>query len=193
MMYVYVVGDWRDIAIRGIATVAFGILTLIWPDITVTVLVLLFGIYALIAGASMLLSVARREPETTRRRGIVAFMGALGVAAGIITLAWPDITALALLWVIAAWALLIGALQIIAAVRLRSVLRNEWLLGLAGVATVVFAILLAITPGTGALVITWLIAWYAIFVGILLLALAWRLRRLEAPRGGATSFGEAAV
>jgi uncharacterized membrane protein HdeD (DUF308 family) len=79
-------------------------------------------------------------------------------------------------------------------VRLRAVLRHEWLLGLAGVASIVFAVLLVITPGAGALVITWLIGWYALFFGALLLALAWQIHRLQSPHDPATSpFRQAAV
>jgi uncharacterized membrane protein HdeD (DUF308 family) len=85
-------------------------------------------------------------------------------------------------------------MELAAAVRLRAVLRHEWLLGLAGVASIVFAALLVITPGAGALVITWLIGWYALFFGALLLALSWQIHRLQSPRDPATSpFRQAAV
>jgi uncharacterized membrane protein HdeD (DUF308 family) len=86
---------------------------------------------------------------------------------------------LALLFCIAAWAVILGVGEIAAAVALRRELRNEWLLALAGVLTVAFGVLLAITPGDGALVITWLIGWWAILHGSLFLALAWRIRKLD--------------
>jgi uncharacterized membrane protein HdeD (DUF308 family) len=96
-----------------------------------------------------------------------------------VTFIWPGITALALLYVIAFWAMLTGVLELVGAVRLRRELKHEWLLGLAGLLSIAFGVMLVITPGAGALVITWLIGWYALFVGGLLLALAWRLHRLQ--------------
>jgi uncharacterized membrane protein HdeD (DUF308 family) len=193
-MDVYVVGDWRSVALRGVAAFAFGALTLIWPDLTLTVLVYLFGAYALVDGVFTLAAVVTQSPETRGRRGILVLQGLLGVAAGIVTFAWPGITALALLYVIAAWAIIGGVLEIVAAIQLRAVLRNEWLLVLGGVASVVFGVLLVITPGAGALVITWLIGWYAVFLGVVLLALAWRLHRVQSSlRDNAAPFRPAAT
>jgi uncharacterized membrane protein HdeD (DUF308 family) len=122
------------------------------------------------------------------------FDGIVGVAAGIVTLAWPDVTALALLFVIAAWAIITGVVEVTTAIELRQVIRNEWLLALGGLASVVFGILLVITPGDGALVITWLIGWYALFFGVMILSLAFRLRHAQTDaHGGATSLGHAAA
>jgi MFS family permease len=120
-----------------------------------------------------------RAPGTEDRRGWLIFLGLTGIAAGVLTFIWPDITALALLFVIAAWAFVIGVVEIGAAVRLRRVLPNEWLLGLLGALSITFAIALVITPGAGALVITWFIGWYALLSGVVRLALAWRLRKVE--------------
>jgi uncharacterized membrane protein HdeD (DUF308 family) len=145
-------------------------------------------------GVLTLAAVVTQAPEARGRRGILVLQGVLGVAAGIVTFVWPGITALALLFVIAAWAIVGGVLQIVAAIQLRAVLRNEWLLVLGGVASVVFGVLLVITPGAGALVITWLIGWYAVFFGVLLLALAWRLHRVQSSlRDNATRFRPAAT
>jgi len=184
--------DWRMIALRGVAALAFGVLTLVWPSLTLWALVLLFGAYALVNGVMILgAAIANRVPMG-RSRGWLVFDGIVGVAAGIVTFAWPDVTALALLFVIAAWAIISGVAEIAAAIELRQVIRHEWLLGLAGVASVIFGILLVITPGDGALVITWLIGWYALFLGAMLLSLALRLRRGETEtHGDATSVGHA--
>ncbi len=178
-MLVFVLGDWRSLALRGAAAVVFGVLSLVWPRISLTALVLLFGAYALIDGVVILVDALRARDAQQRRWGPL-LEGAVSIAAGLVTLVWPGITALVLLYVIAAWALITGALEIAAAVRLRRELTNEWLLGIAGVLSIAFAILLVVTPGSGALVITWAIAWYAILFGALLIALALRLRRLEA-------------
>ncbi len=174
---IVVFGDWRSVAIRGLAALVFGILVLIWPDVTLWALVILFGVYALVDGIFTLAAAFRAEPGSGARRGPLVLAGLAGIVVGVLTFVWPDITALALLWVIAAWALLSGVSDIAAAVRLRRVIHNEWLLILTGAVSIVFAVVLVITPGAGALVITWLIGWYGIVAGALLLALAWRLRQ----------------
>jgi uncharacterized membrane protein HdeD (DUF308 family) len=178
-MLVVMVKHWWSLAVRGVVAVLFGILTLVWPGLTILALVLLFGVYALVDGVMSLAAVIAHHSETEGRRAYYAVMGVAGIAAGIITFVWPGITALALLYVIAAWAFVTGVVEIVAAVRLRSAMHHEWLLGLAGALSVVFAILLVITPGAGALVITWLIGWYAMALGVVLMVLAWRLRRLQ--------------
>ncbi|MEY2588969.1 MAG: hypothetical protein QOJ67_953 [Acidimicrobiaceae bacterium] len=179
-MLVVMVKHWWSPAVRGAVAVLFGIVTLIWPGLTVWALVLLFGFFALLDGVSTLAAVATRDPETEGHRLYFFVIGLVSVGAAIIAFAWPSITALALLWVIAAWAFLSGVMEVALAIRLRKEISNEWLLGLVGLLSIAFAVMLVITPGAGALVITWLIAWYAIIVGVLLLALSWRLRKLQA-------------
>ncbi len=170
---------WKSLALRGGAAVVFGILTLIWPGITLLAMVLLFGVFALVHGASYLVAAAFRDPKTERRRGTLLIVQAgLGIVTGIITILWPGITALALLYLIAAWALMMGALEVTAAIRLRKDIRNEWMLGLAGILSLVVGVLLVLMPGAGAIAITWLIGWYALFMGILFLALAFKIRRM---------------
>jgi uncharacterized membrane protein HdeD (DUF308 family) len=176
-MIVLIVGDWRSVAVRGLAALAFGLLALMWPGVTLTALVVLFGVFVLVDGASILATVVRAPRSSLAKRGQLIFEGVVSVAAGIVTLVWPDITGLALLYVIAFWAFLGGGLRLAAAVRLRREIDHEWLLGLSGLLSVVFAVLLVITPGAGALVITWLIGWYAIIFAVLLLALSLRLRK----------------
>jgi uncharacterized membrane protein HdeD (DUF308 family) len=181
------IGDWRKLAGRGVAAVLFGLLTLVWPSITLTALVLLFGAYALIDGAMILAATLRGEPEARGERGWLIVEGVSGIAAGLATFVWPHITALVLLYLIAAWAVVTGVLELATAVRLRRTLRQEWLLVLAGVTSVLFGTLLVIFPGSGALAITWLIGWYALVTGSLELALAYRLHKLESslePRAG---------
>jgi uncharacterized membrane protein HdeD (DUF308 family) len=104
--------------------------------------------------------------------------GILGIAAGAIAFVWPAITALALLYVIAAWAILTGVVEVVAAIRLRQVISNEWAFILSGVLSVLFGILLVIQPGAGALTVVWLIGLYAVLFGIGLLVFAWRLHGL---------------
>jgi uncharacterized membrane protein HdeD (DUF308 family) len=178
-MPIAIVGHWKSLAIRGAAALLFGVLTLVWPGLTLWSLVLLWGAYVLVDGISILVAVFTHAAGTADRRGWLVFEGLTGIAAGILTFVWPHITALALLFVIAAWALVTGVLEIVAAVRLRRILEHEWLLGLLGVLSIAFAVGVVITPGAGALVITWFIGWYAALAGVMLLALAWRVRKLD--------------
>jgi uncharacterized membrane protein HdeD (DUF308 family) len=178
-MLVLPFGDWQVTALRGLAALAFGILTLIWPGLTLWALVLLFGAYALVEGVFALAHAFTNGPSARGRRKWLVAEGLFGIAAGIITFVWPAITALALLYLIAAWAIVTGAVEIATSIQLRTATRDWWLLLLAGIASIVFGVLLMVTPGAGALVITWLIGWYAVFFGAMLLALAWRLRRVE--------------
>jgi len=178
-MLILFVGDWRAVALRGLAALAFGILTLIWPGLTVWALVVLFGAFVLVDGVFTLAAAIRNEPGTRQRRGWLIFEGIVSIAIGVITFVWPDITALALLFVIAAWAFVLGALRLAAAIQMRREIDDWWLPALSGALSIAFAALLVITPGAGALVITWLIGWFAAFIGVLLLMLAFRVRRLQ--------------
>lgn len=178
----FIVGSWKSLAFRGVAAVVFGILASVWPAITVLALVFLFGIYALTDGITILLAVFRKSPQVAQgRKGLLIFQGVVSALSGIIAFVWPGITALALILVIAAWALMTGALEVAAAIKLRKEIRNEWMLGLAGVLAIAFGLLLVISPGAGALALTWIIGFYAILSGALMLGLALRIRQLAIP------------
>lgn len=170
---------WWVFALRGIAAILFGILAFAWPGITFAVLVLLWGAYALVDGVLSLVSAFRATHD--HRWGLL-IEGIVGIGAGIVTFIWPDLTALVLLYIIAAWALITGVLELIAAFRLRRVIRDEWWLVLGGVASVVFGVLMLAMPEAAALALVWLIAAYAIVFGVLLIALAVRLYGLGARR-----------
>ena len=171
--------DWRVIMLRAFAALAFGLLTLVWPGLTLWVLVVMFGAYALVDGVFTLVDVARDRPGTRTHRGWLIFDGVLGVLTGLITFVWPAITALALLFVIAAWAIITGALRLRAAIEVRNEVPHVWLFGLGGALSILFGILLVITPGSGVLVITWLIGWYAIIIAAMLFVHGWRMRQLQ--------------
>ena len=170
---------WWAVALRGVAAILFGVLALVWPGITVFALVIVFGAYALVDGAFTLVA-AFGNRDGGRTRGSRAWLVARGIAGiltGIIAAVWPGITALALLWVIALWAMVTGLLEIVAAYQLRKEMRREWLLALSGALSVLFGVLLLVWPAAGALTLIVLIGIAAIAFGITLLMLGLRLRR----------------
>ena len=167
--------SWWMILLRGILAILFGIAAFIWPGLTIEVLVLLFGAYALVDGIfAVIAGISVRKQE--ERWWMMILEGLAGIILGVMTFLWPDITALVLLYFIAAWSIMTGAFEIAAAIRLRKEIEGEWMLGLAGIASIIFGILLVILPGPGALALIWLIGADALVFGILLLALAFRLR-----------------
>lgn len=167
-------GSWWALVLRGIAAIAFGILAFVWPQITLTALVFLWGAYALVDGAFAIAAGIKTYGEN-KRWWLLLLEGILGVGAGIVAFVIPGITALILLILIAAWAIVTGVFEIIAAIQLRKEIKGEWLLALAGVASILFGVLLLFNPGAGALAVVWLIGAYAIVFGALLIALGLRL------------------
>jgi uncharacterized membrane protein HdeD (DUF308 family) len=182
---------WWAVTLRGIAALLFGLMALIWPGITLLALVVLFGVYALIDGIVALASAIIGSRRTWGSRWWLAVEGAAGLIAGIVAFAWPAATTLVLLWLIAAWAIVTGMLEIIAAIRLRSEIRGEWLLAVGGSLSVLFGILLAVWPATGALALVMLIGGYAVALGAVLIGLGVHLRNLGHPTSHAADAGRA--
>ena len=167
--------NWGWIVVRGVAAVIFGVLALLLPGITLAALVLVWGAYALADGILALIA-AFRIRDRGRPFWALLIVGILGIAAGVLTFIWPGMTALLLLAFIGAWSLVMGVFQIIAAIRLRKAIEHEWLLGLSGLLSVIFGLLMLISPGAGALAVLWVIGAYAIVFGVLLIALGLKLR-----------------
>lgn len=174
-MVIVLARNWWALALRGLFAVIFGVLAFAWPGITLGALVLLYGAYALVDGVFAIVAAAAGRSQGTPWWALV-LEGVAGIAVGIMTFAWPGITALVLLYLIAAWAILTGVLEIAAAVRLRREIRGEWLLALSGVMSITFGVALVAFPGAGALAVIWLIGAYAIAFGVLMIVLAFRLR-----------------
>ena len=170
-----IVLNWWMLALRGVAAVAFGVLAFIWPGITLLSLVFLFGAYALVNGILSLVA-AFKAPKGTANKGALIFLGLLSIAAGLLTFFIPGITALSLVLLIAAWALINGVTEIVVAIKLRKVMTNEWLLILAGILSIVFGILLLLQPAVGALALVFWIGAWAIVIGILLMILAFKIK-----------------
>jgi uncharacterized membrane protein HdeD (DUF308 family) len=161
--------------LRGIVGIAAGMLAMLWPGLTIAFLVVLFGVYALVDGVTNVSLGLRRTPERGRSWASVA-QGLFGIAAGVLAFVWPGITTLALLFWIAAWAIITGILEVVAAIRFRKELQREWILVLSGVLSIAFGVLLSAFPAVGAVGLAWALGAYAAASGILLVAVAIRLR-----------------
>jgi uncharacterized membrane protein HdeD (DUF308 family) len=149
---------------RGIAAVLFGIIALVWPNMTLSILVFAFGLFAVISGITAVVA-ALRNTEFPGW-GFLLFEGILGILAGAIALAWPGITALAFLYLLAAWAILTGILELVAPLAYPMSGGRGVLTVLSGLISIVFGILIAAQPSSGLLAVVWLIGVYAILVGI---------------------------
>ena len=170
---------WWIPVIRGIAAIVFGIIAFVYPGLTIATLVLFFGAWVLIDGIFRIVgAIGHRASDSDWGWQLV--IGLLGIVVGLLTFHAPQITALALVIYIAAWALMIGASEIAAAVKLRREIKGEWFLILMGLASIVFAVLLLWYPVAGAAAVIWLIAWYAVVLGVLAIFFGFRLRTLPA-------------
>ena len=173
---------WWLLLLRGLMAIAFGVLSWVQPGISLAALVMLFGVYALIDGvAGVWASMAGHKDDG--HWWVLLLWGVVGVGVGTLTLSAPGLTALALLFYIALWAVATGVLQIVAAVRLRKEIEGEWMLGLGGLASVAFGVVLMARPMAGAVALLWIIATYAIFFGLLLVVLAFKARRFGRAAG----------
>ena len=166
--------NWWLVLLRGLCAIAFGILTFIWPGVSLFSLVLLYGAFALADGVVALMAAV--SGNTPAPRWWLAIVGLAGLAAGAVTFLWPGVTVVVLQVFIACWAIVVGVVEIVGAIQLRKEIENEWMLIAAGVVSVLFGILLLAWPGVGLLTLLYAIGSYAIISGVLLIALALRLR-----------------
>lgn len=173
-------GNWWALAVRGVAAVLFGLAALIWPGLTLAVLIVLFGAYVVVDGVFAIVAGFRSADGT--RRALLLAEGILGILAGLIALLWPGIAAIFLLYVVAFWAILGGLLRIVSAVLLRKDIENEWTMAASGVLSIVLGVILAVFPGIGLLSYAWLIGVVFLAVGATLIALAFKVRS-NSPNG----------
>ena len=177
MMLSTVSRTWWLAALRGALAIVFGVAAFVWPGPTFDVLVLLFGAYAFFDGV-VVLTFGLMAARTHDRWWPPVLGGIVGLAIGVVTFVQPAVTALALVYVIGAWAIVTGVLEIIGAIRLRKVITNEWLMGFSGAISIVFGAVVLAQPGTGALALVFLFGYYAILAGVSQIGLGFRLRRL---------------
>jgi uncharacterized membrane protein HdeD (DUF308 family) len=175
---------WWLLALRGLAGLALALLAFAWPLFTLEALLFGFGLYAIADGAVALWAGLDRQ-ERRYPFWPFAVEGALGILFGGAIFAFPDTMAFVLWYLIAGWALATGAFELVAAVRLRPVCEGERLLFAAGGASVLFGFLMIVWPRAAMVSLAWIVGGYAAVFGMLLLALAVRLRRLGRNDGGA--------
>ena len=172
--------SWWSLILRGLLAILFGVLAIIWPGITLEVLILFFGAYSLVDGFfSAASALANRKHDKTW--WLFFFSGLAGIIVGVLTFFLPGITAFVLVILIAARALLVGIFEIIAAIRLRATIKNEWFLILNALLSILFGVVLFLLPGLGALALVWMIGITAVVIGILLLAIGFRVRGWQKP------------
>ena len=174
-MEIVLARNWWSLVLRGVLALILGFVAFAWPGITLGALVLLFGAYALVDGIMAVIG-AWRASRAHERWGALVLEGIVGIAAAVVTVLWPAITALALVYLIATWAIVTGVLELTAAVRLRKVISGEWLMALSGIASILFGILAIIVPLAGAVGIAFMFGFYQVFFGVLLISLGFRLR-----------------
>lgn len=169
---------WWTFVLRGLVAIVFGVLAFVAPALGIAVLVGLFAAWALIDGAADILT-GIQSRSRDRNWWLSLLEGIVGVVAGVLALLFPVLAAGALLVIIAVWSIFTGVFEIVAAIRLRQQIQGEFWLGLAGVASILFGLLLFIFPAAGALTVVWLIGGFAIAFGVMLILLGLRLRGVD--------------
>jgi uncharacterized membrane protein HdeD (DUF308 family) len=167
--------NWWALALRGAVSILLGLIAFTMPGLTIAALVTIFGVYAFVEGVLAIMAGLRGVREHDRW-GWMLVEGIVGIGAGLIAFFMPGVGALAIVWLVAAWAVITGVLEIGAAIRLRKIIEGEWMLMLAGVLAILLGFFIMSRPGLGALLLTTWLGVYAIFAGIVTLFLAFRVR-----------------
>lgn len=167
--------NWWMLVLRGVLAIIFGLIAVIFPGIALLAFIYVFAAYAIIDGIIAII-VAIGERGFLRRWGWVLFEGILSIIAGLVAIVFPGITALVLLYIVAAWAIVTGMVEIFTAYAIRPFVSQEWPLVLAGMLSVVFGVLLIIYPRAGLLSLLWLVGIYAILFGIFFIIRAFQHR-----------------
>jgi uncharacterized membrane protein HdeD (DUF308 family) len=170
------VQNWWVVLLRGIAALLFGVVVALYPAASLIGLLVAFGVYAFVAGSFAIGAGIVADP--VRRWDVVA-EGIIGVLAGIATFSRPGLTGLALFALIAAFALVTGALQVIEAVRLRREVKGVGWLAASGAVSIVFGAMMIALPRAGVMALAWLVAIYGITLGVTMVALSLRLKQVH--------------
>ena len=167
---------WKTTALRGVMAIAFAVVILIWPDIGLTTLIALFGAYALVSGVTTIAGVVS-SPFGGNRRAWLVFEGVLSIMVGVAVFVWPDLSALGLLYAIAAWAIALGIFEMSLAFAVPLSGGRSLLLALSGILSVTFGVVMFAHPGAGAVALLALVAAFALVTGAMQIAFAVELRR----------------
>jgi uncharacterized membrane protein HdeD (DUF308 family) len=167
--------NWRALALRGLIALLFGLVVLFWPSLVLTVLSILFGLYAAVDGAITLVP-ALRSPDRGTRRTLPLAEGVVGIIAGLVALLWPGLTSIGLVFVIAVWAVATGVLKILTAILLRAEVQNGWILAGSGALSALFGVLLVALSRSDVPFLAPFIGGFAVVVGLALIVFAFRLR-----------------
>ena len=167
-------GNWWALAVRGVAAVLIGLVALAWPGLTLAVLIILYGAFAVVDGGFAIVAGLRGTGGT--RRWLLLAEGVLGLLAGLVALFWPGLTAVVVLYVFSFWAIFGGLLRILGAILLRREINNMWTMALGGALWVLLGIVLAILPGAGLLAVAWVIGVLTLATGVTLVIQAFRAR-----------------
>ncbi|HEV2745312.1 MAG TPA: DUF308 domain-containing protein [Rubrobacter sp.] len=167
-------GNWWALAVRGVAAVLIGLAALVWPGLTLAVLIILYGAYAVVDGGFAIVAGLRGAGGT--RRWLLLAEGVLGLLAGLVALFWPGLAAVVVLYVFSFWAIFGGLLRILGAILLRREIDNEWTMALGGALWILLGIVLAVLPGAGLLALAWVIGVLTLAMGVTLIIQAFRLR-----------------
>lgn len=181
---------WWTFLVRGIVAILFGLAAIIWPGLTVSALVIVFGAYVLVDGVFAIVDgIFNRSANDYWWAEIL--IGIAGIVIGIWAMAFPGLTAIGLMYFIAAWWLATGVLQIVYAIRVRREITNEWFLIGTGALSAILGIIFMLFPGSGALSLIWVIGIYAIIFGIIFVLLSFRVKKLgeNVPAGRDGRFG----
>jgi uncharacterized membrane protein HdeD (DUF308 family) len=172
--------NWWAVGLRGILGIVFGLICLLTPGVAIGAFVILFAAYMFVDGGFAIAS-AWKAARTGERWGLLIVEGIVDIAAGLVAIVWPAITMVALIWLVAIWAIVSGALMLYAAFMLNRD-HGRWWLALGGIASLVFGVLLVIEPLIGAVVLTMWIGAYALVFGGFLLVLAFQLHSRKEDR-----------
>lgn len=167
---------WWSFLIRGVLATLFGLIAIVVPGITLGALAILLAVFLIADGVFSFIA-SFKGRDLSPRWGFLLVEGVVGIGLGMLTFIWPGLTVLAIVLIIGFWAMVTGILEVLAAIKLRDEIEGEWLLGLGGVLSIIFSLLLFVNPGVGAVAIIWLVGVYAILFGISLIFLGIRLRK----------------
>lgn len=179
----YMERNWWVLLVRGISAIVFGLCAFVWPGLTAATLVLLFGVYMLMDGLFAVAESVRYQNQLTHW-WVWLLDGLLSVLVGVLVLFMPGATALALLILIGVWAIIGGALRVVAAIQIRKEVEGEWLLALGGALSILFGIVVIMQPVAGLISLVWLIGSWGLVLGVVFIMLAFRLRKASALRRG---------